>query len=40
MVQNILLAILFGGVFSFCFGGVGVFLINRYRAARKEAADS
>lgn len=40
MVQNILLAILFGGIFTFCFGGVGIFLITRYRAARQSVADS
>jgi hypothetical protein len=40
MIQNILLAILFGGVFTLCFGGVGVFLISRLRAAKREAAES
>ncbi len=40
MVQNILLAILFGGMFALCFGGVGVFLLTRFRAARREAAQS
>ena len=36
MVENILLAILFGGVFTFVLGGTGLFLLNRYRAAQRE----
>ena len=40
MVENIVLALLFGGMFTLVFGGVGVFMLNRYRTARREAGQS
>ncbi len=40
MVENILLAILFGGMFTFVFGGTGLFLLSRYRTARREVSES
>lgn len=40
MVENILLAILFGGMFTFVFGGTGMFLLSRYRAAQREVTRS
>jgi hypothetical protein len=38
MWTNIILFILFGGVFTFAFGGVGVLLLTRYRKSREEVA--
>jgi hypothetical protein len=40
MWTNILLFLLFGGIFAFAFGGVGVLLITRYRKSREEVAQS
>ncbi len=40
MLQTIILTILIGGIFTLVFGGVGIFMLNRYREARREAKES
>ncbi|HEX7556302.1 MAG TPA: DUF3592 domain-containing protein [Leptolinea sp.] len=40
MIQTIILTILIGGMFMLVFGGAGIFMLNRYREARREAGES
>lgn len=40
MVQNIVLALVFGGMFTLVFGGIGFFLLSQYRKAQQEVDES